>query len=628
MLERFFGIEYNSQELSLNKYTGEKSDICEDKSEQCMEMSMGLRGYFCFLNIKKNMELVKKMFSGVKDFVFLKRVLKRKIMPNSESYKSIESSESNSLILMGSSNALTRGQVKNTFINKDVDKREFLNDSKVDSDDFSGYFLKRASTGFLELDDKNITKPSQSKTTKTLESPSETKSTGKLSEPTTNNGTFVTILSDPTETSTPTANLSAQHSHSRSNDGLYMILGISAIVFLIIIVIVFLVIYGVRRSLKKQEMIEDMVYENEMNVHAKLMKNASASISEKTSSTSNSISGSASILGSRNLNDPYLKRGTYFDSNGIYGSKNDEKQDERSLHNSPLKYYGISQSTNNRPSSSRTRNSSYYNPSGQPMRSFSLSSRSKDYYGGNNHSSNVNSIYDDSFQKDRTRLTFYNNDMNGSSYGKVSSNQLRTPNSVYLSEDQNRGYLSSSQIRVGSLEPHGTNRFLSQESLRSSRAQFATQPNTLSYKNSYKNLGANYQMDSSNFDTPNSYSSELSNNASSPLFTYKNSIGSSSHYDSSFTSEHMTPKSFFSRENMKNESYTPNSGSEKMLPPKNTYKHPSQQDYMRTPSIYASVGIWAEKKRKLLDLTNNSNEPLSNRSDESMNIYQDHRIKK
>ncbi|EMR10197.1 hypothetical protein PNEG_01470 [Pneumocystis murina B123] len=634
MLGRFFGIEYKSQESSLNKYLGKRSDIYEDVSRKSTGISMGLRCSFYFLEFKENMKLVKKMFSGLKDLVFFKYTLKSKIISSSEPYESIESSETKSLVLLGFSNPLTRRHVENTFLFKDVDKSKLENDSKADSNDFSGYFSKRA-LDFLDLDDKNatktnvaeMTKTNVAEMTKTLDLSSNITFTTKTREPTTTKGTFTTILSETTEVSTSTIKLSAQRSHARSNDNLYMILGISSIAILIIIVIVFLVIYGVRRSLKKQEMIEDMVYENEMSAHAKLMEAASTPVSEKTSSTPTSISLSAPILGSRNSNDLYSRRGTYFDSNGIYGSKNGEKQDEQTLHNSSLKYYGMSQSTNNCPTSSRTRNSSYYNPSGQPTRSLSLSSRSKDYFGAHSHSSNVTSTYDDSFQKDRVRLTSCNNDMNGSSFGKASSNHLRTPNSVYLSGDQNRGYPASSQIRAGPLDSRGINRFLSQESLRSSRAHFATQPNTLNYKNSFKTLGTNFQMESSNFDTPNSHLSELSNNVSSPLFTYKDSLGSSSCYDSSFTNERMTPKSFFSRENMKNESYTPNSSFEKMFP-KNTNKHSPNKDYMRTPSVYASVGIWAEKKRKLLDLTSNLNESSSNRFYEGMNTRQGHNINK
>lgn len=476
--------------------------------------------------------------------------------------------------------------------------------------------------GFLSLDDKKTTKTNTPGMTKTLESSSKVTSTTSTKEPTTTNGVFTTIFSETTETSTFTAKLSAQRPLVRSNDHVYMILGISAVVILIVIFIVFLVFCGVRRFLKKQEMIEDMVYENEMNAHAKLMEAASTPVSEKTNSTPTSFSISAPILGTRNSNDLYTKRGTYFDSNGIYDSKNGEKQDEQIFRNSSLKYYGTSQLTNNRPSSSRTRNSSYYSPLGQPARSLSLSSRSKDYF-GTHHSSNVTSTYDEPFQKNRVRLTSYNNDVNGSSFRKVSPNHPKTPNSVYLSGDQNKGYSASSQMRAGLPDSHGINKFLSQESLRNSRAYFAAQPNALNYKKSFKTLGTNFQMESPNFDSSNSYLSELSNNASSPLFTYKDSLGGSSCYDSSFTSEYMTPKSFFSVENMKNESIF-NSGSEKSFP-RNANKYSPDKNYMRTPSVYASVDIWAEKKRKLLDLTSNLNES-SNRSYENANTPQSYKI--
>lgn len=602
-LEMVSGIQYEQETTFLmnDKYVGKDIELHGNASEVILNGPPLLNNAFCSLELKKNSEkTVKKPFFMLKYLSSLIHILNRRELQNPMKRDSIGSSKDRRHRLDDVLDPLsTRGEKEKDNFKNRRDKNN----------------LKRNFVDMLGENDKNKTLSGESITVRAVDptiSPNAT-ITKSEAKTTSTGATFTTILSEKTETIKPTADLFSRPRATRSHDNTYMILGISAIVILIAVVIVFLVIYGVRRSLKRQEMLEDMLYENEMNTHAKLMAAASTPVSEKMSSTTpSSVSISAPILDRQYSNDLFLKNGIHSDFNRTYSLRSSEKHDDRNPGDSSMRYYNRSQLTSVRPPEQHAEYPSHYNFSGQPMRSFSLSSRPREH-SGIYYSPNVASNYDSSFQMDQQRLPCHNNDINGTGFGKAAVKQPRSITSVYFSKDQNKGHPISAQTRTKYPDPYGFNRSFGQENPHNYQTELTMQPNAFSsnYMNFCQTPKSGSYIGSVSSDNPDIQFSDLSNTVSSPLSVYQDST-TSSQQDTSFTTDHTTPKSFRSKESIKNEFSSIDSNTRKSIC-KVTNKRLLSQNYMRTPSINASIDIWAEKKKKLLDLTNNLNGSVNNR---------------
>ncbi|KAG4301174.1 hypothetical protein PCK1_002484 [Pneumocystis canis] len=420
---------------------------------------------------------------------------------------------------------------------------------------------------------------------------------------------FTTILSEPTIFNSPTETILPVRSKSHSHGNTYTVIGISGIVILIIIVIVALIIFGVQRSLKKQKVFEDMLYQNEMNAHAKLVAGVSTPISEKMGSTPPS-SGSVltPIIDRQYLPGRVSRFGHFYDNNKVYGSQNAVKSEEQSPDDSLGYYYNGSQSANDPSPQQYLRYPLHYNALGHSARSLSMSSRPKDY-SRLRYLSHGAPVYDNSFQQDLQQPVNFS-DTNEFNLEGIASNQLKS-SSLGYSREMNKGYSTPTQVRSRSVDHHDTNRVFGQTNSYSSQVKPVLYSNVSSakYANSY-HIPSSSQNEPTSFDTVNTHFLNLSNTLSLPSSAYQNSTITSPEHDSSFSSDLTPPKTLLLKENTKIESPNFDLGIEKMLKFEN--KHTLKYNSSRTPSINASVDIWAEKKKKLLDLTSNLNKSSNN----------------
>ncbi|KAG4305537.1 hypothetical protein PORY_001093 [Pneumocystis oryctolagi] len=469
-----------------------------------------------------------------------------------------------------------------------------------------------------EIDKKSNNSTKSSKETATTTTFLSTISTGESTMSVI--GTpFTTILSEPTTTKSEQIFFPTR-SHSRSHDNTYTIIGVSAIAILIIIVAVILVIFGVRRSLRKQETLEDMLYRNEMNAHAKLVAESSIPGLEKIRSSSpSSTSVSTSFIDQSYSSDRMSRIGAFHSSNRVYGVQNNTKFEDLNFCDPSTKHYYNSQIPE-WSSSQYSRYSSHNNYLGQPMRSLSMSSRPKDYM-RSRYSSHGASVLDNSLSDQRS-LSY--NDNNGLNFTGAMQNQQKFPYSGY-SREQNKGYFTPSQIRSRSLDPHGANKSFNHTGLHDSHAQYTPQSNvsSINYTNIY-HTPLSAQVEPISFDTANTHFSDTTNTLSSPL-SYQNSGITSLEHDSGPMIDLTPPKSLLIKESAKANPSESDLGIEKIFKANN--RNGLRQNSFRTPSINASVDIWAEKKKKLLDLTSNLNEYSNNsRTDTSLRTsYMDKR---
>ncbi|CCJ31541.1 unnamed protein product [Pneumocystis jirovecii] len=240
----------------------------------------------------------------------------------------------------------------------------------------------------------------------------------------------------------------------------------------------------------------------------------------------------------------------------------------------------------------------YYNHLGHPVRSFSMSSRPKDYIRSRYLSHNT-PIFDNPFQHDQLRSGSHND--NSPSVAEAVSNQSKL--CFGCSQEQNKGYFTPTQTKSKPFDSHMSNRFSNYPVLHNSQIMHTPQSNVFSLNHTnYYHTPLSMQTEAVSFDTANTHFSDTSNTLSSPLSAYQNSGAFSSEQNSSFTVDLTPPESLHIKENKVDLEL--DLGTEKIF---KTDKNTLKQNSIRTPSINASVDIWAEKKKKLLDLTNNLN---------------------
>ncbi|KAG5518721.1 hypothetical protein PMAC_002690 [Pneumocystis sp. 'macacae'] len=425
---------------------------------------------------------------------------------------------------------------------------------------------------------------------------------------------FTTTLSEPTTTvSKETFSPIRHYSNSRSNT--YTVIGVSTIVIFIVIITIILIIFGVKRSLRRQEAFEDMLYRNEMNAHAKLVAEASTPVSEKVRSGSPSSFSTSVPFMDQQYSGGRFSRAEYFhDPNKTYSVHNTPKVDDQNSSDLSAKhYYSNQKMANGWHPMQHMGQSMYYNHLGHPVRSFSMSSRPKDYI-RSRYLSQSASIFDNPFQSDQLRSVNYN-DSNSNVTGVI-------PNQSKLScfgypQEQSKGGFTQTQIKSKPFDSCMTNRFSNYLVPHNSQAFYTTKSNTFSLNHiNYNHTPLSAQTENVSFDTANTHFSDISNTLSSPLSAYQNSGTFSSEQDSSFTVDLTPPKSLHVKENTKVDPEL-DLGIEKIF---KTNKNILKQNSIRTPSINASVDIWAEKKKKLLDLTNNLTEFSNNSTNTTMRM--------